>query len=102
MARKAFSQTIVFAKITNVNYHQLIENFRIILIVLSCQLKLNAKPFGKHLETVKLYQKLYSWHPTLVTVHKILIHGKQILKNMAFYQLDIFGRKLLKRGINFI
>lgn len=42
----------------------------------------NVKKFKQYaLETAKLFVDTYPWYPMLITVHKILIHGPQIIES---------------------
>ena len=80
-ARCAFSQPKLFARITNVD-QSLNHSFKIILILLTCQQVLDLKKFEKFcFYTANLYMTKYPWSPMSATIHKVLIHTKQILEN---------------------
>lgn len=80
-ARRAFRDTEAFADILKVDI-QLIKNFQVILIALSSQLPIDPIKFGNFSKaTAELYVENYSWYPMPATVHKILIHGPQIIMN---------------------
>lgn len=80
-ARRAFGHPELFAKITNVE-QSLINNFRIILISLSCEQMLDLEKFEKFcVHTADLYMEKYPWFPMPATFHKVLIHAKEILQN---------------------
>lgn len=89
-SRRAFNQTEKFAEVTDVD-EQLIKRFKNILIALACQYPLNPDLFGEYCsETGNLYMKLYDWYPMPASVHKVLIHGKEILLN-SILPLGNFG-----------
>jgi hypothetical protein len=89
-SRSAFNQTEKFAEVTDVD-EQLIKRFKNILIALACQYPLNPDLFGEYCsETGNLYMKLYDWYPMSASVHKVLIHGKEILLN-SILPLGNFG-----------
>jgi len=47
--------------------------------------KIDADKFDKYAsETAKLYVDLYSWYYMPASVHKILIHGKNIIESFLF------------------
>lgn len=79
VSRTAFSKPEKLSKILEVD-EQLIKNVRIILIALSCQLPLNIELFDKFCkETAHHYVKLYKWFPLPPSIHKALIHSRDIL-----------------------
>ena len=80
-ARRAFENDVLFSKITGVDL-QLIKNFKIILICLSCQLPLNLNKFEDFcFKTGQIILQKYEWLPMTPTVHKVLVHSKQIMEN---------------------
>lgn len=80
-ARRAFEKPCTFAEITGVSV-ELILKFRTILIAMACQLPIDANKFETLcFQTGALFRTLYPWFPMPATVHKVLIHGKQILDN---------------------
>lgn len=79
IARRAFSNTDLFADCLGLN-RQLVSNFKTILIALSCYLPINEQRFEKFCtSTAELYINYYPWYPMPSTIHKILIHGTQII-----------------------
>lgn len=85
-ARRFFSTSSVAAEITGVDT-QLIENFSIILRVISSAYKINVKTFQKLLTTTRdIYLKQYEWYLMPNTVHKILVHGCDVIE---FFDLPI-------------
>lgn len=82
-ARRAFDNSKLFANSLGLN-EELILNFQTILIALSCQLTIDATEFENLcISTAKLmsYVLHYNWYSMPSTVHKILIHGGEIIKN---------------------
>lgn len=80
-ARRAFGNPKLFANFLGLN-EELIQNFQTILIALSCQLPIDATEFENLcISTAKIYVLHYNWYPMPSTVHKILIHGGEIVKN---------------------
>lgn len=89
-ARRAFAEHEIFSEITGVD-KDIIFRFKIILICLSCQFEINLEKFELYcFETVKVFQERYPWLPMTSTVHKMLIHSKQIIEN-APLPIGFFG-----------
>lgn len=111
VARKFFQNFQISAEITQIDQN-LIRKFYIILQTMSSGFQINSEKFKKYcLETAVLYTTLYSWMPMTPTMHKILIHGSNIIneallpigmlseeaqearnKDFKFYR-EHFGRK---------
>lgn len=80
-ARKFFEDPCVTAEITGLD-EQLIRRFGVIVQALSSKKSISAQNFGLYAkETAALFISKYSWYYMPVTVHKILIHGEDIIKN---------------------
>ena len=61
---------------------EVIKNFYIILSVLSSGFEINVDDFQIFLqETREKYLKSYNWYPMPVSVHKILCHAIEAIKN---------------------
>lgn len=70
-----------FAEILGIE-QWLLDDLFIILVALSCGLPIDATKFGDFCKCVaSKYVATYSWHPMTVTIHKILIHGQQIIQS---------------------
>jgi hypothetical protein len=83
-ARRAFQETQILANTTDVNIN-LPQNLRTIVITISCQFPIDLKKFKSHyFHNAKLFKKTSTWYPMPQTIHKILIHSRQIFNN-AFY-----------------
>lgn len=82
-ARRFFQNPELSSLITGIDT-TLIYRFGIILNTLSCGFAIDPDKFQTFSnETAKLYIQLYSWYPMPVTLHKILIHGSEIIKNFV-------------------
>lgn len=58
----------------------LIRRLRIILITISCFKKIDVKKFSSYcLETAKLFIELYPWFNMPASLHRLLIHGADII-----------------------
>lgn len=80
-SRRAFLDHEKFSEITGIDL-QVIFRLKIILISLSCQFPLQLEKFEKYcFETAQRIQNIYDWCPMTPTVHKVLIHSKEIILN---------------------
>jgi len=80
-ARKFFRHPEIAADITKIDI-ALIKNFSTILRVISSFHKVNTIAFKELLkETFDIYLANYSWYYMPQTVHKILVHGCDIIQN---------------------
>lgn len=80
-SRRFFMNPEKSAEITGVSI-DLIKRFKIILQTLASGHTINIEKFKNYtLETAKLYVEKYSWNPMTPTVHKILIHGADVISN---------------------
>lgn len=78
-ARRFFQQAKTSAEITNVDLG-LIQRFHVILQVISSGREIDIAKFKKYaFETAELFVQLYPWYPMPPTIHKLLIHGPQII-----------------------
>lgn len=85
-ARRFFNDSEIAAEITGID-KRLIENFATILRVLSCGMPIDVKTFQDLLTiTRNMYLIHYGWYYMPSTVHKILIHGCDVIK---FFNLPI-------------
>lgn len=73
--------TKISSEITEID-EELIKHFHIILQVISSGFEIDAKKFQKYaIETAQKLVDLYPWFNMPTTVHKILIHGHQIIES---------------------
>lgn len=81
-ARRFFKNPTKAAEITKVN-EELITRFAYILQVISCGYKIDTNNFRAYaLETAKLFISLYRWYNMPASVHKILIHGADVMDTL--------------------
>lgn len=80
-ARKFFSDPELASNITGLDKN-LIYRCSVILNTLNCSYKINASRFGQYAyETAEMIIELYPWYPMSPTVHKILMHSEEVIKN---------------------
>lgn len=61
-----------------------LDDIYIILVVLSCGLPVDVNKFGDFcMSLATKYVQYFNWYPMTVTLHKILVHGKDIIRNSA-------------------
>lgn len=78
-ARRFFENPPLSSQITSIN-EELIRRFYVILCALSCPFPINTTAFKNYTQnTTNLYLKLYEWYYMPVTVHKVLVHGADII-----------------------
>ncbi|XP_043867155.1 uncharacterized protein LOC122757785 [Drosophila mojavensis] len=89
-ARRAFAKPKLLAEILGLD-ENLIAYFNSILIAISCHLPIDPTQFKKYCQkTVTLYMSLYPWFPMSATVHKVLMHGYQIIE-ASILPLGVLG-----------
>lgn len=72
-----------FADILGLEYW-LLDNLHTILVTISSGLEINAEKFGEFCSTTaQKYVASYGWYYMPVTIHKILIHGRDIIKGSS-------------------
>lgn len=84
-ARRAFSieNQVVFAEILGIELW-LVQDLHVILCVISSSLPVDSKKFGEFCRPLAdRYVKAYPWFYMPATLHKILIHGEQIISRSA-------------------
>lgn len=78
-ARRFFANASISSNITNVD-EQLIQRFHVILQVISSGHEIDISKFKTYtFQTGKLFVQLYPWYYMPTSVHKLLIHGPQIV-----------------------
>ncbi|XP_071580634.1 uncharacterized protein [Temnothorax nylanderi] len=78
-ARRFFENSRISAAITGVE-ENIIHRFYIILQVISSGHVINQEGFKQYtLETARQFVQLYSWYYMPTSVHKLLIHGTEII-----------------------
>lgn len=79
VARRFFKNYIISSEITGIDVN-LLKKFHIILQCLSSGFDIDVHKFKMYcLETAKLFVLLYPWYYMSTSVHKILIHGHEIV-----------------------
>ena len=78
-ARRFFSDPALSADVTGLD-ETLIHRFAIILQTISCGFAVNAAAFDDYaMDTARLFVSLYGWYYMPASVHKILLHGSEII-----------------------
>lgn len=81
-ARRFFENSTISADITGID-EDLIKRFHVVLQTISCGLEVNVTKFQDYaLETARYFVQLYPWFYMPTSVHKILIHGYEIIESM--------------------
>lgn len=79
-ARRFFQDPALSASITGLNV-KLVEKFANILSVIASGFEVNTEMFQTYcIETARQYVKLYGWYKMPSSVHRVLIHGADIIK----------------------
>lgn len=82
-ARRFFQEPKKAAKITGVS-SVLIYRFSVILRTLACGYEIDTEAFQHYaLQTAIIFVDLYPWFYMPTSVHKILMHGAEIIKHFA-------------------
>lgn len=80
-ARCFFDNPSESASITGLD-ETLIKYFSVLLQAISCGYEINPDAFNSYAyKTLERYLELYSWYCMPVTVHKLLVHGYNIIKH---------------------
>lgn len=78
-SRRFFQNAECSSCITGINI-DLINRFKVILEIISSGQEVDYQKFEDYAQdTAKLFVELYGWHPMSPTVHKILMHGAQVM-----------------------
>lgn len=81
-ARKFFQNPKISSEITGID-ERLVYRFAVILQAISSGMEIHAEKFGSFArETAHLFVSLYPWYYMPATVHKVLIHGEEIIKKV--------------------
>ncbi|CAH1099302.1 unnamed protein product [Psylliodes chrysocephalus] len=80
-SRRFFADPECSSRITGVSVN-LIQRFKVILEVISSGNSIDVDKFEAYTyETAKLYTDLYDWHPMSPTIHKVLMHGAEVISH---------------------
>lgn len=81
VARRAFKDPQKLSEILELDY-DLICNLRIILMLLSCHENVDPEKYDELAKTTaKMFVENYSWFNMTPTLHRILIHGAQVIRS---------------------
>jgi len=73
---------------------QILKKCRIILINISREFKIDPEKCRELCrESFDLYLKKYPWYPLSPTLHKVLVHGHQIIKS-SFLPVNTLGENV--------
>lgn len=79
VARKSFSNPALLSKVLGLD-EKLLSYLHTILIAVSCDQSLDSEKFRSFcIDTAKLYCQLYDWFPMPSSLHRVLIHGADIV-----------------------
>lgn len=80
-ARRFMENAAVVAEICQINI-RLLHRFHVILQTLSSGYDIDSEKFHHYaIETAKLFSSLYPWYPMPTSVHRVLLHGSQIISS---------------------
>lgn len=111
-SRRFFENPSITANAIGVD-EDLIHRFKIILTTINSSKPIDTGKFHEYcMKTAKLYVELYGWYYMPITVHKVLMHGSQIISeailpiglhfgiNFFFFgkNLLIFNRNVIRRS----
>lgn len=69
------------AEITKID-KELIYRLKVILDTMCCEYKINVEAFQRYCdETAEMYVALYGFYPMSPTLHKVLLHGAEVIKH---------------------
>ena len=91
-SRRFFASARLCAEITGID-ENMIMRFATILNAINCTEQLDVDKFRAYcIDTARLYADLYSWYPMPNTVHKVLIHGSQMITE-AFLPIGMLSEE---------
>jgi hypothetical protein len=94
-ARKFFREYALSSSITGLN-EDFLKRLYVILTALSCGFMINNEAFAEYAKTTaKLYVELYLWYNMPSSLHRILIHGPEIVK-AATLPIGMFSEEALE------
>lgn len=80
-ARRFFNNIEVVADITGFDIN-LLRRFKIILEAITCGEDIDPDKFDSYsMETAQMYTSLYNWYYMPASVHKILVHGGDVIRH---------------------
>lgn len=86
-ARRFFQQPKLASDLTGV-IEELITSFGVILKTMACGYKVNTEAFETYCwQTAKIFVDKYPWSYMPSSIHKILIHGSDIIKKLLLEKI---------------
>ena len=80
--RRAFNDVHVLSDVTGVDV-ELLQRFSVILSALSSSSTIDEGKYHRYaMDTAELYVALYSWYNMPASLHKILVHGADIINGL--------------------
>ncbi|KAL4714954.1 hypothetical protein ACJJTC_003105 [Scirpophaga incertulas] len=80
-ARRFFSNPAKTADITGLDV-TFIQRFGTILSAIACEEPINVEAFADYARlTAEIYVELYGWYYMPASVHKLLLHGAEIIRH---------------------
>lgn len=78
-SRRAFKNSKLLSEILELDF-EFVKRFHTILVTLSCMQTIDVSKFRVFcLDTMKIHIELYSWYLIPSSVHRVLIHGAEII-----------------------
>ncbi|KAK2575231.1 hypothetical protein KPH14_000804 [Odynerus spinipes] len=100
-ARRFFADPVISAKETGLD-EEIIYRFAVILQAIASGERINSDKFGEYAKTTaEKYVTVYGWYYMPATVHKILIHGKDIIENALLPIRQLFEEAQEARNKDF-
>jgi len=92
-ARRFFENTEMSSSITGVDI-EIINRFKIVLLTISSGYKIDLKKFNNYcILTAQKFVDKYPWYNMPTSVHKILIHGTQIIEALSILPIGQFSEE---------
>ncbi|XP_011688441.1 PREDICTED: uncharacterized protein LOC105450347 [Wasmannia auropunctata] len=98
-ARRFFKNSSISATITGVSEH-LINRFHVILQAISSGHNIKCDKFREYaLETARKFVELYPWYDMPTSVHKLLIHGPEIIASALLLPIGQLSEEARNKNI---
>lgn len=92
-ARRFFENTEMSSSITGVD-NEIINRFKIVLLTISSGYNIDLMKFNNYcILTAQKFVDKYPWYYMPTSVHKILIHGTQIIKALSILPIGQFSEE---------
>ena len=81
-ARRAFADTAKLSEITGLD-RGLIDRFAVVLAAINTQQQVDPEKFETFaMDTARLYTALYGWYRMPPSVHRVLVHGAAVMRQL--------------------